>query len=189
MTALRRRLAIAALLSGWSLHAVGGVANDSATAPASCDALAGIEIPASAIALPTGGATVTGATLVPETDAAVLSEYCLVDGSIASVSPSAQPIKFQVALPTDWNRKVLQIGGGGFRGSVVSPTANARGTALSPTPLARGYVVFGSDAGHSGSSTDASFALDAEQLRNYAGEQVEQPDPHPFLGKRFANTE
>ena len=45
---------------------------------------------------------------------------------------------------------------------------------MTPAPLARGYVVFGSDAGHSGNPLDVSFALDPEQLRNYAGEQIKK---------------
>ena len=102
------------------------------------------------------------------------SEYCLVDGAVASVSASAQPIRFQAALPTRWNRELLQLGDGGFRGSVTSLTANTGGTAMTPAPLVRGYVVFGSDAGHSGNPLDASFALDPEQLRNYAGEQIKK---------------
>ena len=97
-----------------------------------------------------------------------------MDGAVASVSASAQPIRFQAALPTRWNRKLLQLGDGGFRGSVTSPTANRGGTSMTPAPLARGYVVFGSDAGHSGNPLDASFALDPEQLRNYAGEQIKK---------------
>ena len=77
-------------------------------------------------------------------------------------------------MPTRWNRKLLQLGDGGYRGSVTSPTANRGGAAMTPAPLARGYVVFGSDAGHSGNPLDASFALDPEQLRNYAGEQIKK---------------
>ena len=174
MTGMGPKLAIAALLAGWPLYAVGGDADDSATPSASCDALAGFEIPPAAIALPTGGATVTSSGLVPETDANRIGEYCLVDGQIPSVAPSAQPIKFQVALPTRWNRKVLQLGDGGFRGTVTSPIANTGGTTMSPAPLTRGYIVFGSDSGHSGNALDASFALDAEQLRNFAGEHIKK---------------
>ena len=163
-----------ALPAGLALHAVAGAPDAPANPAVPCTDLAGLAVPASAIGLPTRGATVTAARLAPETEDDPLGEHCLVDGAVASVSASAQPIRFQAALPTRWNRKLLQLGDGGYRGSVTSPTANRGGAAMTPAPLARGYVVFGSDAGHSGNALDASFALDPEQLRNFAGEQIKK---------------
>jgi feruloyl esterase len=65
-----------------------------------CEALAGRTIAASAIGLPTGGATVATATPVAA-DAAgnLLGAYCRVRGSIAPVDPSAPVINFAVNLP------------------------------------------------------------------------------------------
>src|SRR5689334_5450934 len=70
-----------------------------------CADLAGMAIPAGAIALPTTGGTVTSAAVVPAAGAgaASVAEYCRVNGRIFPVDPSAPSILFRVALPTSWN--------------------------------------------------------------------------------------
>jgi len=93
-----------------------------------CDALAGVTVPATALGLPTAGATIAAAELVaaaPQTvngDRVVLAlpEYCRVTGRIAPVDPAAPPINFHVNLPTSWNRKLAQMGGSGSNG-VIQP--------------------------------------------------------------------
>jgi len=98
-------------------------------------------------------------------------EYCKVNAHIPPKDPKAPSIHFQVNLPTNWNHKALQYGGGGFDGTLITgvepldmaPTG-------SPTPLARGYVTFGDDSGHQSKSiTDGSFAANDEALANYGG--------------------
>jgi feruloyl esterase len=127
-----------------------------------CASLGAIAIPASAIGLPTTGATVTAADLVPaagervEGARAVLAtpEYCRVTGRIAPVDPTAPPINFHVNLPTSWNRKIAQMGGSGQNG--VIPVALTTGMQWGPESippnapyaLSRGFVTFGSDSGH-----------------------------------------
>jgi len=101
-----------------------------------------------------------------------VGEYCDVSGSIAPVDPSAPPIRFSIALPTEWNGKAMHLMGGGYDGSVVAGGGNVLASTGLPTPLARGYAAFGSDSGHSGSSGEASFALNAEALENYMGDQL-----------------
>jgi feruloyl esterase len=141
-----------------------------------CTSLLGKSIDASAIALPTSGANVLTATAVPGT-----TGFCAVTGVIRPVDPSAQDITFQVDLPDTWNGKGFQFGGGGFDGSYWVPSA--AGTAYNslatvPTPLARGYVTFSSDGGHPGepmvTAASAAFALNGENLRNYAGEALKK---------------
>ena len=83
----------------------------------SCASLAGTTVAAAAIGLPTSGATVAAADLVPASpqtiagDRVVLAvpEYCRVTGRIAPVDPAAPPINFHVNLPTSWNRKLAQL--------------------------------------------------------------------------------
>jgi len=137
-----------------------------ATAATQCASLNGLSIPASSIGEPTSGATITSATLT-ETS----GEYCKVNGAIAPVDPAAPSINFQVNLPTNWNRKALHYGGGGFDGTLITgvepldmaPTGSA-------TPLANGYATFGDDSGHQSLSiTDGKFAANDEALANYGG--------------------
>ncbi len=155
---------------------------------AACAALKA-PIPASAIGLPSGGASIESATLVapsaltvrpkppfspPPPEVAIapaLPEHCQVIGAIAPVDPKAPPIRFQVNLPTDWNGRSLQYGGGGFNGVLIN------GLALTPSarpdrpgPLARGYVTYGTDSGHQNAPGVPlqAFALNDEALVNFA---------------------
>ena len=153
-----------ALLLGWSAAAA-DVSLDQR-----CESLTELTIPAAKITLPTRGSTITASRLVPAGDDNELGEYCLVDGEIASVSESAQPIRFQLALPLSWNQRMLQIGGGGFRGVVISPVVQSSGNILPKNTVGGGYATVGNDSGHQGTSLDASFALHPEQLANYAGD-------------------
>ncbi|RKP46117.1 tannase/feruloyl esterase family alpha/beta hydrolase [Pararobbsia silviterrae] len=144
---------------------------------AACSGLAGKAIPASAIGLPTTGATVSSATLVGANDAGNANgEFCKVTGAIHPVDPSAPHIQFELNLPTTWNGKALQRGGGGYNGTVVTALDQVPfGPMSGPTPLAQGYATFGSDSGHqSPSNVDGKFALNEEALDNFGGSQIKK---------------
>jgi len=104
-----------------------------------------------------------------------------VEGSIKPVDSHAPSIKFELDLPSAWNLKLLMLGGGGYDG-VIPNTAGPvpAGPADKPVPLARGYAVIGSDSGHQAAEQglpglmDASFALNAESLHNYAGDAIKK---------------
>lgn len=143
---------------------------------AKCDALASVEIPAKEIGLPTGGARVVRAEHVPAGLRNPSGGYCLVQGEIASASAGAQAIKFSAALPDRWNGKMAQYAARAFGGEVVPPdSAELLNLAAPPGLIARGYVAFGSDNGHATSDAlDASFALNPQELRNFAGEHLKK---------------
>lgn len=144
--------------------------SDSAT---SCTALSGLEIPDSAFGLSTGGAYVAEATLVLADDGAGTPEYCLVTGAVTATQGTDPEIQFQVNLPTTWNMKVVQFGGGGFNGIVITGLGNVSNAPDSAaTPLERGYATFGSDSGSS--SPDGSFGVNDQALANYSGESVKR---------------
>lgn len=152
-----------------------------APTPLSCAQLAGTTIPASAIGLPTRGGTVTAATVVAAsgTGARVIPEHCLVTGSIAAVDTTAEAITFRLALPTQWNNKVVMFGGGGFDGTIPNVTGNVpAGPADQALPIGRGYAVFASNGGHAAGalgSLDGLFLQNDESLRNWAaGEAVKK---------------
>lgn len=160
-----RLLAGAALAAAFAHHA--------AAQPADCARLAGLRIEPAAITLPTTGAEVIEAT--PATDAN--GTYCRVAGAIRPVDPAAPSIHFQANLPATWNGKALQFGGGGYNGRIPNTTGlETHGLAGTPTPLARGFLTFGSDSGHqsrhSAPSDDASFATNAEALRNFGYQHI-----------------
>ncbi|SAK67013.1 tannase and feruloyl esterase [Caballeronia calidae] len=165
-----------------------------ARAALSCAQLAGMSVPANAIGLPTTGATVTAATTVPASGTGVSAkpEYCLVSGSIAPVDQSAPKINFQIAMPTQWNNKVMMLGGGGYDGTVPVVTGNVpAGPTTQPAPLARGYAVFGSDSGHQAGalgSRDGSFGPNDEAVANFSGDALKKTrDAAVYLiDKRYA---
>ena len=160
-----------------------------------CESLAGMTVPAAAIGLPTSGASVAAADLVPASPQTIagervvlaIPEYCRVTGRIAPVDPSAPPINFHVNLPTSWNRKLAQLGGSGQNG--VIPVALTTGMHWGPESippnapyaLSRGFVVYGSDSGHQSAGGRNSAAAPAsdwtandEAFTNFAYAQMKK---------------
>ena len=136
-----------------------------------------------AVTTPDGTATSPGSTSSVETPAK--PQFCQVTGSIAASTEGAEPIGFQVNLPTEWNGAAAQFGGGGFNGALrdatgyISFDTNAGDVV---TPLMRGYATVSTDSGHlttespRADSTDPveradatfDFALNDEMFRNFA---------------------
>lgn len=161
--------------SGW--HAAALVSLASLSAPEACAGFEGITIPPSAIGLPTTGATIVSTELLSARAADNPNgEYCKVLGAIHPVTYSAPDIEFEVNLPTRWNGKSLQLGGGGFNGTLVTGLGHyAKQPESEETPLARGYVTLGSDSGHrSSGGFDGRFLLLDEALRNFGHEQIKK---------------
>ncbi len=136
-----------------------------------CPALAGQQVAAGEIGLPSGAATVTSATLVAA--AGGLPDHCRLLGSIAARTAGADAIRFQLNLPLQWNQKALMYGGGGFNGSLTNALTPLRDAPAGlPVPLARGYATYGTDSGHDAAAyvnTDpARFALNDEMMENFA---------------------
>lgn len=139
-------------------------------------------IDACQIGLPTGGAIIDSVE--------VRDKGCVhwrVDGRILSLDPAAEPIIFRVLMPCEgWNRKLLQVGGGGFNGTVPLMMHAGIGDDMwygQPAPVAQGYVVFGSDSGHVAprayaenwaDESGADFALNDEMRANFAHESVKK---------------
>jgi len=153
-----------------------------------CEALAGLSIPAAAIALPSGGAIVASAERAAEVAPYKDPEgehllptpaRCLVLGRVLPVDPAAPPIQFAVNLPlTAWNGRALQSGGGGLGGQVITAPGNKASGRFDPNPLdvpypvAQGYVTFGSDQGHA--RGDFRFTRNDEAMRNWAHEEIKK---------------
>jgi feruloyl esterase len=169
------------LAAGILLFLAGGVSVAAAQAPASpaaaCQALAGFKIAASAIGERTTGAEVTAVDLVAaDAKGNANGEYCKVLGAIHPVDRNAPDIQFEVNLPTSWNRKMLQYGGGGLNGVLVTGLGPySRQPETDATPLKRGYVTLGSDSGHqSNIPFDGRFYMNAEALANYGHLQIKK---------------
>jgi feruloyl esterase len=99
----------------------------------------------SALSLP--HTTITSAVSAPE---GTMPAHCEVQAITRPTKDSE--IRFEVWLPVaGWNRKYLQLGNGGWAGS-INPTAAA-------DPLKRGYAVAATDDGHQSASPGASWAI------------------------------
>ncbi len=142
-----------------------------------CQKLTGMSIAATVIGEPTTGATITSAELVANDAPKNLNgEFCKVLGAIHPVDSSAPDINFEVNLPSEWNHKTLQFGGGGLNGTLVNGLGHyAKQPDAETTPLKRGYVTLGSDSGHQSSGGfDGKFYLNAEALENYGHMQIKK---------------
>ena len=154
------------------------------TAEQACAALQGFEIAADKIGLPTTGAKIVSAEMKPAEGRQ--PEYCSVVGSVAPVDAQAPAFAFSLGLPTDWNKKMLQQGGGGYDGKLIAadkqPTMTDPST---PSPLARGYVTAASDGGHQ--QPDGAFAMNTEAFANYAGDELKKVHDiaHVIIQQRY----
>jgi feruloyl esterase len=152
---------------------------------AGCAALAGTTIAPAQIGLPSGAATIDSATLTSPstltvaergpTPAAMITpaapEYCKLLGRIAPLDPKAPAILFQVNLPTQWNGRSVQYGGGGFNGVLITALGLVPAAPYDkPSPLAQGFVTVGTDSGHQNQPNQPPqvFALNDEALVNFA---------------------
>ena len=90
--------------------------------------------------------TISEAVAVPAaTTGAIRAAHCRVNGVIGT------EIKFSLLMPDQWNGKFMMGGGGGYVGSVQNMAAGS---------IELGYATVGTDTGHTGGLTDASWALD-----------------------------
>jgi feruloyl esterase len=174
-------LALAVALVGIGLGLTTLVrAADTGTTPlpsAACAGLQGLSIPASAIGLPTSGAVVQTAASVAAADKDNANgAFCKITGIVKPKNPKSPNLEFEVNLPASWNRRALQMGGGGYDGSLVTGlTPYTLEPATLGTPLKQGYVTLGSDGGHKGGAGfDGTFGLDDEALVNYGKESVKK---------------
>jgi hypothetical protein len=146
-----------------------------ANAAVNCADLVNLKIPASEIALPSGGATIASAQMatVPADplNPGATRDFCKVLGAVEPKDPTAPPVNFEVNLPADWNGKAVQYGGGGSNGVLITGLAPLRDARRdTPVPVARGFATWGTDSGHDNKKLPhpRAFALNDESLVNMA---------------------
>jgi feruloyl esterase len=130
-----------------------------------------VKVAATAFSLPTGDAVIDRAVLVAAEPGKGLPERCQLTGRIRPAVAADLPIRFQINLPTAWNGKALQYGGGGSNGVVITGLASLKAPANAPVPLMRGYATFGSDSGH---TLEDDWRTNRQALANFGGESVKR---------------
>ncbi len=85
-------------------------------------------------------------------------EHCRVIGLILP------EVRFELSLPSAWNRRFYMLGGGGFAGTLPPPRAFPRDNALK-----HGFAVAATDTGHDASLEPlATFAVNRPKVVDYA---------------------
>ena len=143
----------------------------------SCTSMQGQTIDASEIGLPTGGGVINEAVIVLASENASIAntapEYCRLTGVIYPATSSGLVINFRVAIPTQWNQKSWQFGGGGTDGSIpglISPSIGAMLPTNVLRPIALRYATYGGDSGHSTGNTwinNPDFPTLSESFQNF----------------------
>jgi feruloyl esterase len=101
----------------------------------SCEGLTSLRLP---------DVRISEAVAVPAaTTGPLRAAHCRVSGVIGS------EIRFALLLPDNWNQKFFMGGGGGFVGSIQNSAQ---------TTVNQGFATAGTDTGHQGAITDASWA-------------------------------
>ena len=124
-------ISIACLLSaGRQLISAGGQAS-----PSRCAQLTALRLPDVKIS--------EAVAVAAATTGAIRAAHCRVDGVTGT------EIRFSLLLPDTWNGKLFMGGGGGFVGSIQNSAQSTVNV---------GYATVGTDTGHQGGGTDASWA-------------------------------
>jgi feruloyl esterase len=163
-----------------ALAASGGVASAQNVTrdAAACTALTSLQIPGLPLSMTKAewfpaGSTSPGSQSPAGPPALKLPAYCRLDGVLdrrTGADGKSYGIGFAMALPGDWNGRLLFQGGGGLNGSVGFPLgASASG---GNPGLARGFAVVSTDTGHQGQVFDASFMAEQQASLDFAYQAV-----------------
>jgi hypothetical protein len=168
---MRERAWTGVIILGLCAAAQGRAAED---AKAKCAALTALKVPGVAVEVTGTEWFPAGSTLPARgpwpAPTWKLPAYCRLDGMIdRRQGKDGKPygIGFALALPDDWNGRLLMQGGGGLNGNVADPIgANAAGDMPA---LLRGFAVVTTDTGHqSRAGFDASFMQDQQAALDFA---------------------
>lgn len=138
-----------------------------------CSNLQQLSISSERFELPTSGAVIETSTLVQDNEN---GDYCSVTGFILPQRAEDSKMEFRVNLPTIWNKRALQMGGGGPNGSLITGVGPYKQQTIgTPTPLKQGYVTLGGDGGYKlANKANMSFGLNEQNLKNYARESIKR---------------
>jgi len=136
---------------------------------ASCTSVAlGAQIDRGRIGEPVSGVAIDSPAWVAATERA--PAHCMVNGRLEPIdlNETARPILFGVTLPASWNRRSIQMGGGGMNGSIPGLAGGFGG----PSELSNGFATYGSDSGHA--NGDNEWTLNDEAIRNLGYMQMKK---------------
>lgn len=171
------------LLRKAGIAAVGGLLLGTVTAPAeaktrthrSCASMVGLKVPGSGMKIskaeeiPAAPVGVPAVSQGADRLAGRMPAYCRIEGTIgARTGFDGKPygLTVAIALPHDWNGRLLFQGGGGLNGTLSPPLGTqATGTR---SALSRGFAVVSTDGGHRSVRPDPSFMADQQAALDFA---------------------
>jgi hypothetical protein len=169
------RLLLVTALAPW-LFTNASFAQTTTRGEAACATLQQVQIPGAALSDVKTVWSAAGAPLPvrpPESPSGVtLPAFCRLDATLdrrIGAKDTVYGIGFALALPAEWNGRLLFQGGGGLNGSVAPPLGR---TSEGDPALARGFAVVTTDTGHKGEVFDASFMADQQASLDFAYQAV-----------------
>ena len=144
---------------------------------ARCAALAqaawpGLEVTATNVVPAAPANTLRMNSVSPDTYPFALPGHCRVEGVVdrrLGAGGDEYGLRFALALPADWNGRLLYQGGGGWNGSLSPPYGFER----SGNPaLARGFAVVATDGGHRNTGNPLAFFADQQASLDFAFDAV-----------------
>jgi hypothetical protein len=144
---------------------------------AACSALAVAQFPLAALSDVTVRWSGAGSPPPPEPPnvpllTVRLPAYCRLDATLdrrTGADGKEYGIGFAIALPENWNGRLLFQGGGGLNGSVAVPLGR---TGQGDAALAHGFAVVSTDTGHKGQVFDAGFMAEQQASLDFAYQAV-----------------
>ncbi len=97
-------------------------------------------------------------------------EHCRVEGMInrrKGADGVEYGIGFALALPSNWNGRLMFQGGGAFNGRIGEPYGFIEALG-DETALTRGFAVISTDSGHKGEPFDTTFMRDQQAALDFA---------------------
>ena len=163
-------VATAALSPSWALA-------QGAPGEPACAALRQLQVPGAALSEVTTEWFTAGSPPPPEPPwvpplAGPLPAYCKLTATLdrrTGADGRSYGIGFALALPAEWNGRLLFQGGGGLNGTVAPPLGR---TGPGDAALARGFAVVTTDTGHRGEVFDASFMAEQQASLDFAYQAV-----------------
>jgi pimeloyl-ACP methyl ester carboxylesterase len=162
-------LALGALLLG----AAADRAEAKTAMPRSCTGMIGLKVPGSGMTISKAEALPAAAGQGRGQSPGPLPAYCRIEGTIgAHTGPGGKPygLTVAIALPQDWNGRLLVQGGGALNGVLRPPLGTL--AAGKRSALSRGFAVVSTDGGHRSVRPDPSFMVDQQAALDFAFNSV-----------------
>jgi len=175
LSVMRLAMGFMAIIGGLQSAAAEAEPAKAVDSAAQCQALTGlqwtgVEIVSAKLVPAAPAGTVPFNPATKNTIPASLPEHCRVEGMInrrKGADGVEYGIGFALALPSNWNGRLMFQGGGAFNGRIMEPYGLIDSLG-DETALTRGFAVISTDSGHKGAPFDTTFMSDQQAALDFA---------------------